>query len=69
MPLQIELRLPAALKQLLIDEHEAVKKGKKLPSLPRKPSVVDILHQYVTESRQSRQAYDLEEQVCLELPM
>lgn len=47
-----------------MDEHEAVNKGKRLPPLPRKPSVVDILEQYVSESRHARQLVDLEEQVA-----
>lgn len=63
MLMQVELRLPAALKQVLVDEHEAFSKGKRLPPLPRKPCVADILHRYVEESRQARQVVDVEEQV------
>ena len=46
---QIEVRLPAALKEILVNEHEAFKKGLKLPPIPRKPSVMDILNEYVKE--------------------
>jgi hypothetical protein len=55
--------LPAALKQVLVDEHEALKKGLRLPPVPRNPSVAEILLQYVEESRASGQVVDGEEQV------
>jgi len=60
---QVSVRLPAALKQVLLDEHEAVKKGLRLPAVPRKPSVSEILQQYVEESRASGQVVDAQEQV------
>jgi len=58
----VSVRLPAALKQVLLDEHEAVKKGLRLPAVPRKPSVSEILQQYVEESRASGQVVDAQEQ-------
>lgn len=47
--LQINVHLPAALKEVLVNEHEAFKKGLRLPPIPRKPSVMDILNEYVRE--------------------
>ena len=63
------MRLPAALKQILLDEHTATKKGLRLPPLPRKPSVADILDRYIEDSREERQIAELEEQVTLMIPM
>lgn len=60
----VEVRLPAALKQILVDEHASVEKGLRLPPLPHKPTVTEILNQYVEESRATRQIVEVEEQAA-----
>lgn len=59
----MDIRLPAALKEVLVSENEAFKRGLQLPPIPRKPSVVDILNQYVEEHKVAGQALYVEERV------
>ena len=60
------MRLPATLKEVLVYENEAFKKGLRFPTaVPRKPSVVEILNQYVRECQAPNQAVNMEERVSL----
>ena len=58
------MRLPASLKEVLVSENEALKKGLRLPTIPRKPSVMEILNQYMEECRVPNQDVNIEERVC-----
>ena len=56
------MALPAALKQVLLDDWERVKGGGVFP-LPRRPSVATLLQQYVDSCRTSRELVEPEEEV------
>ena len=62
---QIQVQLPASLKQLLLDGHQAFSKGQKLPRLPHSPTVGDILQRYLEERTGEKQLIDPREEVRL----
>ena len=43
--MQMEFELPLQLKQVLLDEYDAVAGHNEVPALPRKPCVAEILSQ------------------------
>ena len=56
------MQLPAQLKQKLIEDWQRVDRGEQ-QVLPRKPSISDILQQYVDSTKSSREAVEPEEEV------
>ena len=58
------MELPAALKQVLLEDWERVE-GNALGALPRRPSIATLLQQYVDSCRTSRDVVEPEEEVCL----
>ena len=58
------MELPAALKQVLLEDWERVEGGTLVP-LPRRPSIATLLQQYVDSCRTSRDVVEPEEEVCL----
>lgn len=63
--MQISMAIPAALKQQLIKDHDAIKEGKNIP-MPRTPCVHDILERYKANARERAKGTtpDVEEQVA-----
>ena len=58
--MQMEFELPLQLKQVLLDEYDAVAGHNEVPALPRKPCVADILSQYVDQSNSEGLAFEVE---------
>ena len=65
---QVQVALPAALKQVLLDDWERVEGGSLAP-LPRRPSVAALLQQYVDACRTSRELVEPEEEVLKQLDL
>ena len=65
---QVRVQLPAQLKQRLIDDWQRVDGGQQ-QALPRKPSISDILQQYVDSTKSSRDAIEPEEEVGPKQPL
>ena len=65
---QVRVELPAALKQVLLDDWERVE-GATLVPLPRRPSIATLLQRYVDSCRTSRDVVEPEEEVCLSGPV
>ena len=63
-PGQVRVELPAALKQVLLEDWERVE-GNALVALPRRPSIATLLQQYVDSCRTSRDVVEPEEEVRL----
>ena len=63
LSVQVRVQLPAQLKQKLIEDWQRVDRGEQ-QALPRKPSISDILQQYVDSTKSSREAAEPEEEVC-----
>ena len=62
--MQISIAIPPALKQKLVEDHDAIKKEGKLLPLPRTPCVEEVLAAYV-KSRPKQPAADTDaEQVA-----
>ena len=61
--LQVRVQLPALLKQKLVEDWQRVERGDKL-ALPRKPSISDILQQYVDSTRSARDSVEAEEEIA-----
>ena len=65
--LQVRVQLPAALKARLVKDWEHVEAGAE-QTLPRKPSISDILQQYVDSTRGARDAPEPDEEAII-LPL
>jgi hypothetical protein len=59
---QVRVQLPALLKQKLLDDWERVEKGSIVP-LPRRPSINDIMQQYVDAGKTNKDLVEPEEEV------
>ena len=60
---QVRVQLPALLKQKLVEDWQRAERGDEL-ALPRKPSISDILQQYVDSTRGARDSVEAEEEVA-----
>lgn len=61
---QLDLEIPAALKKILVEDHEAVVSGGRLVPLPRRPTVHEVLQQYVEEAVVARNSADTEDEIA-----
>ena len=61
---QVRVQLPAALKARLVKDWERVEAGAE-QALPRKPSISDILQQYVDSTRGARDAPEPDEEASI----
>ena len=57
------MQLPALLKQKLVEDWQRAERGDEL-ALPRKPSISDILQQYVDSTRGARDSVEAEEEIA-----
>ena len=57
------MQLPALLKQKLVEDWQRAERGNEL-ALPRKPSISDILQQYVDSTRGTRDSVEAEEEIA-----
>ncbi|KAK9820555.1 hypothetical protein WJX72_011618 [[Myrmecia] bisecta] len=60
----IQVEVPPALKKVLLDDWERITRDGKLVPLPRRPSVRDILQQYVDANRAKKDLTDAEEEIA-----
>ena len=61
LPEQVRVQLPALLKQKLIEDLQRVDRGEQ-QAMPRKPSISDILQQYVDSTKGMRDTVEPEEE-------
>ena len=57
------MQLPALLKQKLVEDWQRAESGEEL-ALPRKPSISDILQQFVDSTRGARDSVEAEEEIA-----
>ena len=57
------MQLPTLLKQKLVEDWQRAERGEEL-ALPRKPSISDILQQYVDSTRGARDSVEAEEEIA-----
>ena len=60
------MQLPAQLKQKLVEDWQRVDRGEQ-QALPRRPSITDILQQYVDSTKSSRDTVEPEEEASIVL--
>ena len=65
--MQVRVQLPAQLKQKLVEDWQRVDSGQQ-QALPRKPSISDILQQYVESTKSSRDTIEPEEEASPQSP-
>ncbi|CAK0783845.1 hypothetical protein CVIRNUC_007045 [Coccomyxa viridis] len=63
MSSKVRVQLPALLKQKLVEDWQRAERGNEL-ALPRKPSISDILQQYVDSTRGTRDSVEAEEEIA-----
>ncbi len=66
---QLSLTMPAPLKKQLLDDHDAVVENSKLLPLPRSPTVVEIVQQYVAHVLGRQPSADAEDDVAAGLQL
>lgn len=64
---QLQLELPAQLKQQLLDQYDAIHDDNKLVPLPRRPNVMQIFRSYVTWVKDKKQESQAEEDIVMGL--